>query len=261
MPLSRDRTARRTRDGVDERKCTHCSTWLPEDGTNFRKHAGHPKDLSYECLWPECKTLRSARRRKPDGAGPLPAEPPEPELVPNDIGEIADLLCDTKHEFMARPTVNGPFPLAAADGPGIYAWYSDLTLPLPLAYRDGPWKLGDRYLLYIGIVEVRPLRNRLNRHCRGYAGQSPVQKGLVALLADGTTLSLDESGLLRCRPDDQRLKAWMCEHTHFAWQKLSLPALYEKALIHRLQPLLNLEYNEHHRFHERLAALLALVGG
>ena len=249
--------ARRIRNGIEERRCTHCREWFPEDPEHFRRHTGNPKDLSYECLMPECKALRSAPRRKLDIDKLRITLQPESTL--QDIEQIANPIRNPIHEYRARPTLRGRFPLNAADGPGIYAWYSDRTLPLPQEYREGLWRLDDCYLLYIGIVVDRPLQKRLRFHCRGYAGQSQVQQGLVAVLADGTTLCRDASDLLRCLPDDQSLKAWMGQHCYFTWQKVPLPGSYEEDLIHRLRPLLNREHNKIHPFYDCLTGLLSAV--
>jgi len=137
---------------------------------------------------------------------------------------------------------------------GVYAWYSDLTLakeakvPVPI---EGPWRVGDFLLLYIGLVGVRPIKKRLYYHSGGgRADQSPFQRGLGCLLSQALKIELrSKSPSFHDFYPKGPLKKWIEEHTYFKCLANEEAEKLEKMLIAKLKPLLNKEGNESHPFY------------
>jgi len=138
---------------------------------------------------------------------------------------------------------------------GVYAWYSDLSLAThanPTVPVDGPWRIGDFLLLYIGIVTQRPIKNRLRFAAgRGRADQHLVPMGLGCLLSNTLGIELrhgKQPGFLVFVPR-KPLQNWIADHVCFKYLETKEAKALEPMLITELRPLLNLEYNEQHPFY------------
>lgn len=138
---------------------------------------------------------------------------------------------------------------------GVYAWYSDLTLiegSKPGVPSQGPWRIDNFLLLYIGSVTKRPIKKRLYYHAGGgRADQSLVQLRLGCLLSQTLNIRLqkgNKSGFFDFVPKE-RLRNWIKNHTHFKWLASEEAEHLEKMLITELKPLLNKSDNESHPFY------------
>lgn len=173
---------------------------------------------------------------------------------------IVDFFKQT--EDFLRPTTEDRARVVGTRG--VYAWYSDLSLAMhayPNIPTDGPWRIGNFLLLYIGIVTQRPIKNRLRYASgRGRADQHLVPMGLGCLLSNWLRIKLRQGK----RPTyfsfvpREPLQNWIAEHVYFKYLETEEARLMELILISELHPLLNLEFNEQNPFYTAIKNTLVL---
>jgi hypothetical protein len=149
--------------------------------------------------------------------------------------------------------------------PGIYAWYFSKS-PSPDIDLGSCWKLGDKYLLYVGISPVEPrkngappsknnLRKRIRTHMAGNASASTLRLSIGCLLMADLGLELRRVGnteRLLFANQESMLSSWLDHHAFVTWVEHKEPWKTEREAITHLYLPLNLDMNEHHPFYPTL---------
>lgn len=154
-------------------------------------------------------------------------------------------------------------PSAAPSASGIYAWYFD-QVP-PSVPTDGCHRLGESWLLYVGISPKKPssagkeskqnLQKRLSNHYSGNASGSTLRLTLGSLLREELGIELRETrGRWTFGEGEEVLSAWMAGHARVSWVTDPQPWILEDHLIETLSLPLNLQGNAHHPFQATLSA-------
>lgn len=152
-----------------------------------------------------------------------------------------------REEIFAKPS-------AVPAAPGLYVWYFD-RLP-PQVRTEGCVSLDGWTLAYAGIspknrTSSQDLRKRLKYHYGGNAEGSTLRMTLGCLLESELDIQLRRVGSgrrLTFHAGEQRLTAWMAEHTRVAWITHPEPWVAEPILIRAVSLPLNLEHNSGHGF-------------
>lgn len=165
-------------------------------------------------------------------------------------------------EVLARPS-----PVPAQDG--VYGWWFR-KLPRLVA-ADGCRQHQGLTLLYVGISPNRPplnrrspsrqsLQDRIKYHYTGNAEGSTLRKTLGCLLGDELGIQLRRVGSgtrMTFVEGEQALSAWMAENAYVSWIVRDRPWDLEDELITALGVPLNLQGNQHNRFHSALTDVRA----
>lgn len=166
-------------------------------------------------------------------------------------------------EVLGRPSV------VPAES-GTYAWYFDeVPAGVPI---DGCHRLGEAWLLYVGISPKKPssdgrqsrqsLRARLRYHYRGNAAGSTLRLTLGCLLSDDLGIRLQRVGTrdrLTFGTGESTLSHWMAEHAKVTWVADPEPWILEDHLIETISLPLNLQGNAHHPFRSELSAIRSVA--
>lgn len=164
------------------------------------------------------------------------------------IARLAELLSDPAR---AEPPATFPKDAAAADGPGLYAWWGDEE-----AVRVISGVLGSSVgsLLYVGQAGAasRVAGKRSNatlvsrirgQHIRAQTRASTFARTMAAVLREPMQLDLAAPGLLT-EHSRQRLSSWICEHLQVSVVRVPAPdtlTAVEDVVLAALNPPLNLD--------------------
>ena len=144
--------------------------------------------------------------------------------------------------------------------PGLYSWWiteHDALPGVPAKALPGH----SLYLLYIGIAPKddrsrQRLRSRVcSNHMTGNIGGSTFRLSLAALLWErlGWMPVWRGDRPQLPRDDNRALSTWQAEHLRIGWVIRSEPWRYERPVIARLQPPMNLAENAAHPFHKTMS--------
>jgi hypothetical protein len=150
-------------------------------------------------------------------------------LYPDRLYKASDVGC--------RPC---PAPARA----GVYAWFFDE--PPPGVDTTACHRVGDRYLLYVGIspkplpTNGKPpsrstLRQRIRTHYFGNAEGSTLRRTLGCLLSSKLGIALRRVGsggrYTFTNPGEQVLDRWMAQHAFVCWVETNAPWEIERRLL------------------------------
>jgi GIY-YIG catalytic domain-containing protein len=183
------------------------------------------------------------------------------------IAQLAELLSDPTR---AEPPATFPKDPAAADRPGLYAWWGDQE-----AVRVISDVLGSRVgnLLYVGqagatssVAGKRSNATLLSRirgqHIRAQTRASTFARTIAAVLREPMQLDLAAPGLLT-EHSRQQLSSWICEHLQVAAVPVPAPdalTTIEDAVLAALNPPLNLDGMPRTPQRHRLSELRSRLG-
>ena len=172
----------------------------------------------------------------------MDADGDEKLIDESDVERVVALLTDSDRAEDPRAF---PTDRAAADRPGLYAWWADRSaweLLREVGGKEAPRPV------YVGQAGAEPstatLESRVKgNHITGALGSSTFRKTISAILLEPLNLRLQ--GPDKLAPEDKkRVSAWIKEHLRVAivpWDdRASLKAL-EKAVLEKLDPPLNLQ--------------------
>ena len=183
------------------------------------------------------------------------------------IAQLAGLLSDRAR---AEPPATFPKDAAAADAPGLYAWWGDEE-----AVRVIGGALGGQVgsLLYVGQAGATSrvagkrsnatLASRIRgQHIRAQTRASTFARTMAAVLREPMQLELAAPGLLT-EHSRQRLSCWICEHLQVAVVPVPAPdtlTAVEDAVLAALDPPLNLDAMPRTPQRRRLSELRSELG-
>lgn len=183
------------------------------------------------------------------------------------IAQLAGLLSDRAR---AEPPATFPKDAAAADAPGLYAWWGDEE-----AVRVIGGALGGQVgsLLYVGQAGATSrvagkrsnatLASRIRgQHIRAQTRASTFARTMAAVLREPMQLELAAPGLLT-EHSRQRLSCWICEHLQIAVVPVPAPdtlTAVEDAVLAALDPPLNLDAMPRTPQRRRLSELRSELG-
>jgi len=183
------------------------------------------------------------------------------------IAQLAELLSDPAR---AEPPATFPKDAAAADGPGLYAWWGDEE-----AVRIISGALGGRVgsLLYVGQAGAASrvagkrsnatLASRIRgQHIRAQTRASTFARTMAAVLREPMHLELAAPGLLT-EHSRRRLSSWICEHLQVSVVPVPAPGTLtavEDAVLAALNPPLNLDKMPRTPQRRRLSELRSRLG-
>jgi hypothetical protein len=169
--------------------------------------------------------------------------------------------------YSASEIGSRPCPVPAR--PGVYAFYFDET-PAGIVATDCH-RVDEHVLLYVGIAPKPPpqngrspskssLKQRLRTHFFGNAAGSTLRRTLGCLLSNQLGINLRRVGsggrYTFTNPGEQKLDAWMSQHTFVTWRETSAPWELEKQLLASgLRLPLNLDGNPCSQDVSHLAAI------
>ena len=113
--------------------------------------------------------------------------------------------------------------------------------------NDLPTKLGEFDLLYLGASEDS-IRGRILKHLKGDLRRSSLRRTVGVLLREQLSLSLCEANRANFHFGDGevRLSRWLAENSAFAFIETEDAFRFEKFLIQKLGPPLNLSHRRRH---------------
>jgi hypothetical protein len=176
-------------------------------------------------------------------------------------------------DFLAAPmytraeVLSAPCPVPRE--PGVYGWWF-ARVPDGIDAEACVLRDGSR-LLYVGISPRRPpangrppsqrsLRHRIKYHYTGNAEGSTLRRTLGCLLSDELGIELRRVGSgkrMTFVEGEPTLSAWMSDNARVSWIVDPAPWLLEERFIGHLDVPLNIEGNNHNRFHAELVAVRA----
>jgi hypothetical protein len=127
---------------------------------------------------------------------------------------------------------------------------------------DLPTKLGEFDLLYLGASEDS-IRGRILKHLKGDSRRSSLRRTVGVLLREQLSLSLCEAKRANFHFGDGevRLSRWLVENSAFAFIETEDAFRFEKFLIQKLGPPLNLSHRRRHPFARTIMQLFWTLRG